>query len=69
MNYFKKILVFAKPYKSYGFMNIGFNVLYAFFNVLSILIFIPTLGILFGTNEKVESAPAFEGLGNLQAYV
>jgi subfamily B ATP-binding cassette protein MsbA len=69
MNYFKKILVFAKPYKSYGFMNIGFNILYAVFNVLSILIFIPTLGILFGTNEKVEAPPAYEGLGNLQGYV
>ena len=53
----------------YGWLNVGFNVLYAIFNVLSILIFIPTLGILFGSNEKVDKAPAYEGLGSLQAYV
>ena len=69
MNYFKKILVFARPYMFYGWLNVGFNVLYAIFNVLSILIFIPTLGILFGSNEKVEKAPAYDGLGSLQNYV
>lgn len=69
MNYFKKILVFAKPYKGYGLMNIGFNVLYAIFNVLSILIFIPTLEILFGDNKKVLEQPEWEGLGNLSSYV
>ena len=69
MNYFKKILVFAKPYKGYGLMNIGFNVLYAIFNVLSILIFIPTLEILFGDNKKVLARPEWEGLGSLSAYV
>lgn len=69
MNYFKKILVFAKPYKGYGLMNIGFNVLYAIFNVLSILIFIPTLEILFGDNKKVLERPEWEGLGSLSAYV
>jgi len=49
-------------------MNIFFNILYSIFNVLSIIIFIPTLGILFGTQEKVTSAPIYKGLGNLQEY-
>lgn len=68
-NYFKKILRFAKPYKSYAYLNILFNILYSIFNVLSIIIFIPTLGILFETQEKVPVAPIYNGLGNLQAYL
>jgi len=69
MNYFKKILRFAAPYRKYGFLNIFFNVLYSIFNVLSIIIFIPTLGILFGTQKKVEEVPVYEGLGNLKSYL
>ncbi len=69
MNYFKKILRFAIPYRRYGVLNIFFNILYSIFNVLSIIIFIPTLGILFSTQEKVDKAPAYEGLGNLKAYL
>jgi subfamily B ATP-binding cassette protein MsbA len=69
MNYFKKILRFAKPYKSYAFLNILFNILYSIFNVLSIIIFIPTLGILFSTQEKVNTEPVYQGLGNLQEYL
>ena len=68
MDYFKKILRFAKPYRGYGYWNIFFNILYSIFNVLSIIIFIPTLGILFGTQEKVIVAPEYTGLGNLQEY-
>ena len=69
MNYFKKILRFAKPYKFYVFLNIFFNILYSIFNVLSIIIFIPTLGILFSTQEEVSQEPIYKGLGNLQGYL
>ncbi|KPM33178.1 Xenobiotic-transporting ATPase [Croceitalea dokdonensis DOKDO 023] len=69
MNYFKKILRFAKPYKSFALLNILFNVLYSIFNVLSIIIFIPTLGILFSTQKKVFDAPIYSGIGNLQGYL
>ncbi|WP_394750602.1 ABC transporter ATP-binding protein [Spongiimicrobium salis] len=68
MNYFKKILQFAKPYKFYAFLNVIFNILYSVFNVLSIIIFIPTLGILFDKQEEVVKAPVYTGLGNLQEY-
>jgi len=50
-------------------LNILFNILYSIFNVLSIIIFIPTLGILFSTQEKVVEAPVYNGLGNLQEYL
>ena len=64
----KKLLRFAKPYKFYGIMNIFSNVLYAFFNVLSIIIFIPTLGILFDKQEEVYEKPVYEGLNSLKGY-
>lgn len=67
-NILGKILRFAKPYKFYGILNIIANVLYAFFNVLSIIIFIPTLGILFDNQEKVYQKPVYEGFSNLKTY-
>lgn len=69
MNYFRKVLGFAKPYKLYAFLNIIFNILYSIFNVLSIIIFIPTLGILFSTQEKIDTAPIYNGIGSLQNYL
>jgi len=68
MDYFKKIIRFAKPYRAYAFLNIVFNILYSIFNVLSIIVFIPTLGILFGTQETVVQAPDYSGMGNLKEY-
>ncbi len=67
-NILKKLLRFAKPYKLYGILNIISNVLYAFFNVLSIIIFIPTLGILFDNQEEVFEKPVYQGFSNLKGY-
>ena len=69
MNYFKKILSFAKPYSKYAWLNILFNILYAIFNVLSVITFIPVLGILFGREEKVFVKPDFTGIAGLYDYV
>lgn len=69
MNYFKKILRFAKPYMRYAWLNVFFNILYAIFNVLSVLAFIPVLGILFGREEKVTVKPEFDGLTGIYDYV
>ena len=68
MSYLKKILRFASSFKTHGVLNVVFNIFYAIFNVLSIIIFIPTLGILFSTQEKVTQKPVYQGLGNLQQY-
>ncbi|MEM9686841.1 MAG: ABC transporter ATP-binding protein, partial [Bacteroidota bacterium] len=68
-NVFKKTLQFIIPYKGYAWMNVVFNIFYALFNVLSIIVFIPTLGILFGTQENVAEKPVFEGMGNIRPYV
>ena len=69
MNYFKKILRFAKPYLRYAWLNVFFNILYAIFNVLSVLAFIPVLGILFGREEKVTVKPEFNGLTGVYDYI
>lgn len=69
MNHFKKILQFAKPYKKYAWLNVIFNILYAIFNVLSVLGFIPVLGILFGQEENIYEKPVYGGIRNLYNYV
>ena len=69
MNYFKKILKYAKPYVKYAWLNVLFNILYALFNVLSVSGFIPVLGILFGQEEKVYKKPVYEGASTLFNYV
>ncbi|GAB1309620.1 ABC transporter ATP-binding protein [Urechidicola sp. KH5] len=69
MTYFKKILRYAKPYMRFVWLNVIFNILYAIFNVLSVLGFIPVLGILFGQESPVHEKPVFEGVGSLYDYV
>ena len=69
MNYFKKILHFARPYSKFAWLNILFNILYAIFNVLSVLAFIPVLGILFGREEKISHKPVFTGIKGIYDYV
>lgn len=69
MKYFRKILRFARPYQRYAWLNVVFNILYAIFNVLSILTFIPVLGILFGREEKVTTKPVYQGIAKIYDYV
>ena len=68
MNYFKKIIRFAKPYKKYAFLNVLFNILYAVFNVLSVLAFIPVLNILFKQENKITAAPVYTGIDAIGSY-
>ncbi len=69
MTYFRKIMRFARPYLKFAWMNIFFNILYAIFNVLSVLTFIPVLGILFGREEKVTEKPVFKGITGIYDFV
>ncbi|MDG2194007.1 MAG: ABC transporter ATP-binding protein [Polaribacter sp.] len=68
MNYFKKIIRFAKPYKKYAFLNVLFNILYAIFNVLSVLAFIPVLNILFKQENKITVQPVYTGIDAIGSY-
>jgi subfamily B ATP-binding cassette protein MsbA len=68
MGYFKDILKYEKKYRKYTTLNIVFNILYAIFNVLSVLAFIPVLGILFGTDNSVVKAPIYDGFKSIGRY-
>jgi subfamily B ATP-binding cassette protein MsbA len=69
MNHFRKILKYAKPYKRFAWLNVLFNILYAVFNVLSVLAFIPVLGILFGQTESVLEKPVYTSIRSISSYV
>ncbi len=68
MEYFKKIIRFAKPYRTYGYLNIFFNILYALFSALSFAALIPMLNELFDQAKPRTTPPVFEGLGKAKDY-
>tara|TARA_R110002012_G_scaffold322033_1_gene553996 strand:+ start:5788 stop:7611 length:1824 start_codon:yes stop_codon:yes gene_type:complete len=69
MEYYKKILRFAKPYANYGYLNIFFNVLYALFSALSFAALIPMLDVLFNKTEKVFTAPVYTDIAHIKDYL
>ncbi|MER3318922.1 MAG: ABC transporter ATP-binding protein [Allomuricauda sp.] len=68
MNYFKKILRFAAPYRKYGILNIFFNILYALFSALSYAALIPMLNVLFDKTKQINELPKLESIGKLKDY-
>lgn len=69
MNYFKKILKFARPYKRFAVLNIICNIFYALFSTLSFLALIPVIQILFDKTKRVPVAPRWDGWGNAKNYM
>ncbi len=68
MNYFRKILRYAYPYKRYAFLNIFFNVLYALFGTLSFVALIPVLEIIFSDKRTLGVKPVYEGISNIKDF-
>jgi subfamily B ATP-binding cassette protein MsbA len=68
MEYIKKILAFALPYKKYAFLNIISNIFQAIFNVLSLIAVGPLLKVLFNETKPVTIAPTWEGILKLSDY-
>ncbi|WP_298420091.1 ABC transporter ATP-binding protein [uncultured Kordia sp.] len=68
MNYIKKILRFAIPYKKYAYLNIFFNVLYALFSTLGMVALIPMLTVLFQEGEQLNEKPVFDA-SNIKEYL
>ena len=66
---FKKILDFGIHYKGYAFLNIFFNILYAFFSAMAFVSLMPMLNVLFKTTEKQFEKPIFNGIFNLDDYI
>ena len=69
MNYFKKILQYAYPYKQYAFLNIFFNSLYALFSALSMVAFIPLLEVLFQNTKKILIKPRYDKSISFKTYL
>ena len=68
MEYYKKILRFAKPYRNYGYLNIFFNILYALFSALSFAALMPMLNVLFEKDKQLLVPPIYQGIGKLKDY-
>ncbi|MDF4202661.1 ABC transporter ATP-binding protein [Maribacter sp. SA7] len=68
MNYFKKILRFAKPYKIYAILNIISNIFYALFSTLAMISLFPMLTVLFDKTEEVYTKPKWKGFFELKDY-
>ncbi|HKL90740.1 MAG TPA: ABC transporter ATP-binding protein [Allomuricauda sp.] len=69
MNYFKKILRFAKPYKIYAILNIIANIFYALFATLAMVSLFPMLAVLFNQTERVETAPNWKDIADAKDYI
>ena len=70
----KKIIPFAKKYKSNVIGNITFNILYALFGTLGMVFIMPVLSVLFDERKKdVIELPEYTGfidaVGNWQDYI
>ncbi|TLP79099.1 ABC transporter ATP-binding protein [Maribacter sp. ACAM166] len=69
MDYFKKILRFAKPYRIFAILNIIANIFYALFATLAMVSLFPMLAVLFGQTEKVNIAPEWKGFSHAKDYL
>jgi len=69
MEYFKKILRFARPYRKYAVLNIIANIFYALFGTLAMISLFPMLSVLFKQTEALYTAPTWEGISNTKTYV
>ena len=68
MSYFKQILLYALPYKTYGILNIICNFLYALFSTLAMVSLFPMINVLFDSTKRIISSPQWTGLSNLKDY-
>jgi subfamily B ATP-binding cassette protein MsbA len=57
MEYFKKILRFARPYRKYAVLNIIANIFYALFGTLAMISLFPMLSVLFKQTEAFTHLP------------
>ncbi|RZN80279.1 MAG: ABC transporter ATP-binding protein [Winogradskyella sp.] len=69
MNYFKQIIRFAIPYKTYAVLNVVCNIFYALFSGLSFMVLMPLLEVLFNPDaEKPTVKPTYEGFTEFGNY-
>ncbi len=69
MKYFKQIMMYAKPYKGYGILNIISNIFYALFGTLAFVSLMPMLKVLFNSSEPINTVPTYNGIVELGDYI
>ena len=62
-------MMYAKPYKSYGTLNIISNIFYALFGTLAFVSLMPMLKVLFNSSEPINTVPTYNGIVELGDYV
>lgn len=67
-NNLKKIIPFAKKYKFHVVWNVIYNVLYALFGTLGMVLVFPVLEVLFKNEEKITKLPNYEGILEIGSY-
>ena len=69
MNYFKQIIGFARPYKTYAILNIISNIFYALFGTLAMVSLFPMLNVLFDKTKQINTEPTWNGIANVKDYL
>lgn len=70
MSYYKRAIDNILPYKKSIAAGILFNVLYALFNIIAMLFFMPVLNILFDKEtEKIDRQPTYEGISKAGTFL
>ncbi|MDO4728913.1 MAG: ABC transporter transmembrane domain-containing protein [Bacteroidota bacterium] len=64
-----KIIPYAKAYKRHIVLNVVFNILYALFSTLGMVLIFPVLDVLFGNTEKVTQLPTYTGIMDVVSYL
>ena len=62
-------MMYAKPYKGYGTLNIISNIFYALFGTLAFVSLMPMLKVLFNSSEPINTAPTYNGIVELGDYI
>src|SRR5690606_22985954 len=65
----KKIIPFARKYKSHVVWNVIHNILYALFGTIGMVMIFPVLKVLFGNEEKVTKLPDYNGIAHIDEYL
>jgi len=70
MSYYKRAIDNILPYKKSIAIGIFFNILYALFNIIAMLFFMPVLNILFDKEaKKVDTQPVYEGITKAGSFL
>lgn len=63
------MMPFTKAYKSHIVLNVVFNILYALFSTLGMVLIFPVLDVLFGNTDKVTQLPTYTTIMDIVPYL